>query len=59
MNRQHFSQEDTFVLLSREDLKGETGSEIIAAKDPAQNQTSCDKNISNKSRQQMQNLEII
>ena len=60
MNRKHFSQEYTFHWLSREDLKGQTGSEIIEAQDSAlQNQISCDKIISNKNRQQMQNLKII
>jgi hypothetical protein len=31
MNRQQFSQEDTFLWLLGEDLKGEIESEIIAA----------------------------
>jgi len=60
MNRQHFSQKDMFVWFSRKDLKGETGSEIIAAQYQAlQNQISCEKNISNRNRQQMQALEVI
>jgi hypothetical protein len=60
MNRQHFSQEDKFQWFSREDLKGQTGSEIIAAQDSAlQNHISSYKNISNRNRQQMQNPEII
>jgi len=35
MDRQLFRQEDTFLWLSRGVIKGETGSEIIAAKDHA------------------------
>jgi hypothetical protein len=49
MDRQLISQEDTFLWLSRGDLKGETESEIIAAQEQAlQNQISCDKNITNR-----------
>jgi len=60
MNRQHFNQEDTFKWLSRDDLKGETESEVKAAKHQAlQNQISRDKIISNRNRQQMNTLEII
>jgi hypothetical protein len=33
MDRQLISEEDTFIWLSRGDLNGETGSEIIAAQD--------------------------
>jgi len=35
MNRQIISEEDTFLWLLRGDLKGQTESEIIAAKDRA------------------------
>jgi len=43
--------------MSREGLYGETESEIIAAQDTGiTNQISCDKNITNRNRQQMQTL---
>ena len=35
MDRQHIDGEDTLLWLSRGDLKGETGSEIMAAHDQA------------------------
>jgi hypothetical protein len=35
VDRQFISEEDTFLCLLREDLKGETESEIIAAQDQA------------------------
>ena len=35
MDRQLISEEDTFLWLSREDLKGKSESEIIAAQDQA------------------------
>ena len=51
-DRQLFGQEETFLCLSRGDLKGETENEIIAAQYQAlQNQISCDKNITNRNRQ--------
>ena len=35
IDRQLVSEEDTFLWLSKEDLKGETESEIVAAQDQA------------------------
>ena len=52
MDRQPISGEGAFLRLSRGYLKGETENGIIAAQDQAlQN---CNKNITNRNRQQMQ-----
>jgi len=37
MDRQHISEEDTLLWLSKGDLKAETESEIVAAQDQALN----------------------
>jgi hypothetical protein len=60
IDKQHISEEDTSLWLFRGNLKGETASEIIAAQDQAlQTKTSCNKNITNRTRQQMQIMSTI
>ena len=53
IDRQLFSEEDTFLWLSKGDLKAETESEIVAAQDQAL-QTKyvvlCNKNIEHRNR---------
>ena len=51
-------KEDTFLLLSGEDLK-ETNWNNSSTRSGITNQTSCDKNISNRNKQQMQNVYTI
>jgi hypothetical protein len=45
MDRQLISEEDTFLWLSKGDLKAETESEIVAAQDQALNTKYCATNI--------------
>jgi hypothetical protein len=56
MDKQHISQEDIFVWLSRGGLKGETGSEIIAAKIRHYKPNIMRKSFTNRNVQQMQTL---
>jgi hypothetical protein len=55
IDKQLISEEDTFLWLSKGDLKAETESEIVAALRPSTaNKIPCNKNIANRNRQQMQ-----
>ena len=50
-DRQFISEEDTFLWLSKGDLKAETESEMLAAQDRAlKNKILCDKNIEHRDR---------
>ena len=59
MDKQLISQEDTFVWLSRVGLKGETGSEIIAAKDQALQTKYNAQNFTKRNKDKMQTLGTI
>ena len=57
MDRQLISEEDTFLWLSKGDLKAETESEIVAAQNQAlHTKYYGEKNIESKDRQDMQAL---
>ena len=55
-NRQLMGEEDTFILLWRGDMKGETESEIMALQDQALRTKYHGTNVSQTNRQQMQSL---
>ena len=55
-NRQLMGEEDTFILLWRGDMKGETESEIMTSKDQALRTKYHATNVSQTNRQQMQSL---
>ena len=59
MDKQLISQEDTFVWLSRVGLKGETGSEITAAKDQVLQTKYNAQNFTKRNKDKMQTLGTI
>ena len=56
MDRQLISEEDTFLWLSKGDLKAETESEIVAAQEQTLRRKYYRKNTENRDRQHMQAL---
>jgi len=60
IDRQLINEEDTFMWLSKGDLKAEIESEMLAAQDQAlQTKILCDKNIEYRDRWQVQTLPTI
>ena len=52
-DRQLISEEDTFLWLSKGDLRAETESEIVAAQDQALQKNTTHKNIEHRNREKM------